>query len=89
MSKGKKRKAARPGGKMTHRTEPISKRKRMNPMARNLIVSSVVVLALAEVLLPVGLVNDAVNSAMYVLALILAIAALVVEYSGIGRNKFE
>lgn len=89
MSKGKKRKAARPGGKMTQGTEPISKRKRMKPMARNLIVSSVVVLALAEVLLRVGVVDDAVNSAMYVLALILAIAALVVEYSGIGRNKFE
>ena len=69
--------------------ESISKRKRMKPLARNLIVSSVVTLALAEVLLRVGLVDETINSAMYILALILAIAALVVEYSGIGRNKFE
>ena len=89
MSKGKKKKTARPSGKMTQGTEPISKRKRMKPVARNLIVSSVVVLALAEVLLRVGLVDETINSAMYILALILAIAALVVEYSGIGRNKFE
>ena len=61
----------------------------MKPLARNLIVSSVVTLALAEVLLRVGLVDETINSAMYILALILAIAALVVEYSGIGRNKFE
>lgn len=89
MSKGKKKKTARPSGKVAQGTEPISKHKRMKPLARNLIVSSVVTLALAEVLLRVGLVDETINSAMYILALILAIAALVVEYSGIGRNKFE
>lgn len=89
MSKGKKKKTARPSGKVAQGAEPISKRKRMKPLARDLIVSSVVTLALAEVLLRVGLVDETINSAMYILALILAIAALVVEYSGIGRNKFE
>ena len=89
MSKGKKKKTARPGGKTVQGVEPISKRKRMKPMARNLIVSSVVTLALAEVLLRVDLIGKQVNTAMYIVALIAAVAAVFVEFSGLGRDKMD
>ena len=89
MSKGKKRHTAHGSGKVMQGAEPIPKRKGLKPLSRNLIVSSVVLLAIAEVLLRADLVGETLNGVMYIVALILAVAALVVEYSGIGRNKFE
>ena len=89
MSKGKKRRSAHGSGRTVQGAEPISRQKRMKPLSRDLLIAAVVTLALAEVLLRIGLVDEMINGAMYILALVLALAALVVEYSGIGRSKFE
>ena len=48
-----------------------------------------VLIALAEVLLRVDLIGEQVNTAMYIAALVAAVAAVFVEFSGLGRNKMD
>lgn len=87
MAKKKKKHSAPQGGKTVKGAAPISKEKRMKPLSRGLLISAVVLIALAEVLLRMDLVSEQVNTVMYLLALAGAIGAVVVEFSGLGRGK--
>ena len=89
MSKKKEHRAAPAAGKAVSGAAPMSKQKRMKPLSRGLLITAVVLIALAEVLLRVDLIGEQVNTAMYIVALVAAVAAVVVEFSGLGRNKMD
>lgn len=89
MSKKKKHRAAPAAGKAVSGAAPMSKQKRMKPLSRGLLITAVVLIALAEVLLRVDLIGEQANTAMYIVALIAAVAAVFVEFSGLGRNKMD
>ena len=76
-------------GKAVTGKAPMSKQKRMKPLSRGLLITAVVLIALAEVLLRVDLIGEQVNTAMYIAALVAAVAAVFVEFSGLGRNKMD
>lgn len=87
MAKKKRKHSPAHGGKTVKGATPISKEKRMKPLSRGLLITAVVLIALAEVLLRMELVSEQVNTVMYLIALVSAIAAVVVEFSGLGRGK--
>ena len=89
MSKKKEHRAAPAAGKAVSGAAPMSKQKRMKPLSRGLLITAVVLIALAEVLLRVDLIGEQVNTAMYIVALVAAVAAVFVEFSGLGRNKMD
>ena len=89
MSKKKKHRTLPSAGKAVTGKAPKSKQKRMKPLSRGLLITAVVLIALAEVLLRVDLIGEQVNTAMYIAALAAAVAAVFVEFSGLGRNKMD
>ena len=88
MSKKKKHRTLPSAGKTVTGKAPMSKQKRMKPLSRGLLITAVVLIALAEVLLRVDLIGEQVNTVMYIAALVAAVAAVFVEFSGLGGIKW-
>ena len=68
MSKKKKHRTPPSAGKTVTGKAPMSKQKRMKPLSRGLLITAVVLIALAEVLLRVDLIGEQVDTAMYIAA---------------------
>lgn len=61
-------------------------RKRMNPIARNLLLIDLVMLAAAQYMYSMHWISDLISSGLTILGVILLLVALYIQFSGGGKH---